>query len=538
MSSLSFHDKQHVLRLLQQQGQVKRIFDDFTRRSGLLLTKWTEKNADNVWVRNATLEKQIDKLLTELHDDLLSNIQNNTTGAWEASNLKNDELLTAFIKDMALPELIGKSKFEELEKGMFAHNMEALKAFQQRKIEGLTLSDTVWKSVDGAKQNLEYYLSSGISTGRPAASIASDIRQLLQDPDKRFRRVKNKEGKLILSKPMENYNPGQGRYRSSYKNALRIAATETNQAYHTADYERWQKQDFVIGIEVFRSKSNKGPCKICDPMVGRYPKGYKFKGQHPWCICQAVPIMLEGEDFIDFLMTGEVPEEMMIKDVPQSAIDFVNAQKENQEQWFVKENKQYFIHADKDIIGTARANASMFDTQSKEIAANIGVTVTNVNIKSDKRIYEKARLDYNGDVSKVKDIIRNTFITDSNSEDLLKEIAKTFNIDRIKHQSADTDPLGYSGTLLNVRLKNDTFAEIQINSAQMIYGKDVSPRTIIGDRLYRKIQKETGLSAGWGHIYYEEWRSLDRLNPNDQKRIKELEKLSRDYYNKLRAVKL
>ena len=135
--------------------------------------------------------------------------------------------------------------------------------------------------------------------------------------------------------------------------------------------------------------------------------------------------MLEGEDFIDFLMTGEVPEEMMIKDVPQSAIDFVNAQKENQEQWFVKENKQYFIHADKDIIGTARANAAMFDAQSKEIAANMGVTVTNVNIKSDKRIYEKAQLDYNGDVSKVKDIIRNTFITDSNSEDLLKEIAKT-----------------------------------------------------------------------------------------------------------------
>lgn len=251
---------------------------------------------------------------------------------------------------MALPELIGKSKFEELEKGMFARNMEALKAFQQRKIEGLTLSDTVWKSVDGAKQNLEYYLSSGISTGRPAASIASDIRQLMQDPDKRFRRVRNDEGKLILSKPMENYNPGQGRYRSSYKNALRVAATETNQAYHTADYERWQKQDFVIGIEVFRSKSNKGPCKICDPMVGRYPKGYKFKGQHPWCICQAVPIMLEGEDFIDFLMTGEVSEEMLIKDVPQSAIDFVNEKEANLNQWFVKENKQFFDNGNGSVV--------------------------------------------------------------------------------------------------------------------------------------------------------------------------------------------
>nr|DAL15351.1 MAG TPA_asm: minor capsid protein [Caudoviricetes sp.] len=344
MSSLSFHDKQHVLRLLNQQGQVKRIFDDFTRRSGLILTKWTEKNTDNVWIRNTTLEKQIDKLLTELHDNLLININNNTTGAWEASNLKNDDLLKAFIKDLSLPEIIGKSRYEKLEQGMFSRNMDALKAFQQRKIDGLTLSDTVWKSVEGAKENLEYYLSSGISTGRPAASISQDIRQLLQNPDKRFRRVKNDEGKLIMSKPMQDYTPGQGRYRSSYKNALRVAATETNQAYHTADYERWSKQGFVLGIEVFRSKSNKGPCAICDPMVGRYPKDYKFKGQHPWCICQAVPIMLEGEEYIDYLLTGVVPEDKIIKTVPQSAIDFVNAKEANQNQWFVKENSKYLLN--------------------------------------------------------------------------------------------------------------------------------------------------------------------------------------------------
>ncbi len=392
MSSLSFHDKQHVLRLLNQQGQVKRIFDDFTRRSGLILTKWTEKNTDNVWIRNATLEKQIDNLLTELHDNLLININNNTTGAWEASNLKNDDLLKAFIKDMALPEIIGKSRYEKLEQGMFARNMDALKAFQQRKIDGLTLSDTVWKSVEGAKENLEYYLSSGISTGRPAATIASDIRQLLQDPDKRFRRVKNEEGKLILSKPMQDYTPGQGRYRSSYKNALRVAATETNQAYHTADYERWSNQGFVLGIEVHRSKSNKGPCAICDPMVGKYPPGYKFKGNHPWCICFAVPIMLEGEEYIDYLLTGEVPEDKIIKTVPQSAIDFVNAKEANQNQWFVKENKEFFEaksdNASK-IVKKVRSNEEVADIQQRW--QNRSVEQFN-----DKRIEEKLNIKRGG----------------------------------------------------------------------------------------------------------------------------------------------
>ncbi|NDV81342.1 hypothetical protein [Bacteroides sp. 51] len=343
MSSLSFHDKQHVLRLLQQQGQVKRIFDDFTRRSGLILTKWTEKSPDNVWVRNSTLEKQIDTLLQELHDNLLANIDAHTIDAWEAANIKSDDLIKSYIKDLSISEIVGKSRYEELEKGMFARNMEALKGFQQRKINGFTVSDTVWKSVQGAKENLEYYLSSGISTGRPAASIAVDIRQLLEGPEKRFRRIRNEEGKLVLSQPMKDYHPGQGRYRSSYMNALRIAVTETNMAYHTADHERWKNQGFVLGIEVHRSKSNKGPCSICDPMVGRYPKDFKFTTWHPFCICFAVPVMLEGEEFIDYLLTSEVPEDKLIKTVPQSAIDYINAKEANQKQWFVKENAKYLL---------------------------------------------------------------------------------------------------------------------------------------------------------------------------------------------------
>lgn len=538
MPSLSYHDERHVLRLLSQQGEIKRVFDEFVRRSGLVLTKWTEKSVDNVWVRNASLERQIEKLLDELQSNLLANINNNTAGAWDASNLKNDDLINAFVKNLALSEIVGKSQYKQLERGMFARNMDALKAFQKRKVEGLALSDRIWKSVEGAKENLEFYLSSGISTGRPAASISQDIRQLLQNPDKRFRRIKNSEGKLVYSKPMQDYHPGIGSYRSSYKNALRVAATETNQAYHTADYERWKDQGFVLGIEVRRSKSNKGPCDICDPMVGRYPKDYKFIGNHPWCVCYAVPIMLEGEEFTDYLLTGKVPEDKIVKTIPKSAIDFVNAKESNSQMSFVKDNEKYFSEGSKDVIGRTKANAVEFDSKSKEIASKMGVTVTDVNIKSDKRIFEKARLDYNGDVSKVKDIIRNTFITDSeDNARLIDEISKVFKIEKSKIQSENTDPLGYSGVLLNIKLKNNIFAEIQLNSAQMIYGKDVSPRGIIGDKIYDKIKKQTGLEPGLGHKYYEEWRALSQNIPSERKRMKELEDLSKSYYNKLRNFK-
>lgn len=342
MSSISFHDKQHILRLFNQQGQIKNIFDDFARKAGIILSSYTDNGESNVWIRNKVLENRIDDLLNNLHEDLISNIDSNTQAAWSDSDAKNDDIVKLFIQDLSIADIVGKSAAESIEKGMFTRNMEAMKAFQQRRIDGLSVSDRIWKVTESAKENLEYMLESGISTGRPAASISQDIRQLLQDPDKRFRRIRDEKGNLVMSKPMKDYNPGPGKYRSSYKNALRIAATETNMAYRLADYERWQKMAFVVGIDVSRSKSNKGPCPVCDAMVGRYPKDYMFLGNHPWCICVAVPVMLEGDEFIDYLIDKKVPEGKMITEIPKDALSYVQESKSFMKSYVVQQNKAYY----------------------------------------------------------------------------------------------------------------------------------------------------------------------------------------------------
>ena len=192
---------------------------------------------------------------------------------------------------------------------------------------------------DSTKSQLEFYLDSGVVAGRNANGISSDIRQILQNPQKRFRRIRNEKGELVLSQPMKNYHPGQGVYRSAYKNALRTSATTTNIAYRSADYERWSKQDFILGIEIHRSSNNRGPCRICDAMVGRYPKTFKFTGFHPFCICFATPITMEPEDFADFLLNDTVPQGQTITDIPQAAKDFVAKNKnELQSTFWYKDN--------------------------------------------------------------------------------------------------------------------------------------------------------------------------------------------------------
>ena len=68
--------------------------------------------------------------------------------------------------------------------------------------------------------------------------------------------MKGADGKLALSKNAKAFHPGQGVYRSSYKNAMRLTLTETNAAYRLADQDRWQRMDFVVGMRVHKSKNH------------------------------------------------------------------------------------------------------------------------------------------------------------------------------------------------------------------------------------------------------------------------------------------
>ena len=67
-----------------------------------------------------------------------------------------------------------------------------------------------------------------------------------------------------------------------------------------------------------------------------------------------------------------------------------------------------------------------------------------------------------------------------------------------------------------------------MNTAKMIYAKEKpeDAMRIIGEGLWNKIRKETGIEGGLGHKYYEQWRLLD---PNSEE-AKKIVKLSVEYY--------
>ncbi len=336
---LTFYEKQHLQRMIQQQGSIKYIYDDFIRKVGVHMTGWTDTGSGDIWMRNKRIENAIQKELTELHSKMLLNMDDFATDAWKRSNLKNDELVSAFIKDMAISETA--------KKGMFARNADAFKAFMNRKSsDGLTLSDRVWRVMGSAKENIEFYLESGLSTGRPAALISQDVRQLLKEPDRIFHRIRNSKGKLVPSAPMAAYHPGTGVYRSSYMNALRLAVTNTNEMYRTADHDRWKSLPFVIGFDVKRSANAADDCPICEAMVGRYPKEYLFRGNHAFCICYATPVLNNEDEFVDALVNDDFSAVKQIEDLPTGPRSFIQEQidkgKLTKDSYFLRQNKQFF----------------------------------------------------------------------------------------------------------------------------------------------------------------------------------------------------
>ncbi|HWV30638.1 MAG TPA: hypothetical protein VN038_13350 [Dyadobacter sp.] len=283
------------------------------------------------------LNARLNKLLKDLHDKVTATILNGIAKSWESANVQNDNLVKAVLKNLNVPD-------ETLRK-YSNRNLESLKTFQDRKVAGMNLSGRVWNLTEQIQQSLEMALDIGLGEGRTAQQLSQDVRQYLNEPDKLFRRVRDKWGVLQLSKASKAYRPGQGVYRSAYKNAMRLTRTETNMGYRKSDHERWKNMDFIVGFEVQRS-NHVYPCDVCDTFVGKYPKSYVFVGQHPHCRCRAIPILATEEEMEEFFAsqiqgeTAEIKSQNRVTSMPQPYMDWI---KNNEKRILKSSNVPYFI---------------------------------------------------------------------------------------------------------------------------------------------------------------------------------------------------
>lgn len=347
MAKMNKYDSQHWRNQAAYERQVDAIYRAAAKEAAALGVSIKDFNPDRLFSFSdyPNTRKKIEKLLSDLQTGIMAVIVNGIRSEWTLANQKNDELARQVFGDN-----VGKLTKEQ-ERRYFSTNGAARDAFIKRKTDGLGLSDRVWKYTNQFKDEIELGLDLGIRSGRSADELSRDLRSYLHHPDKLFRRVRNKHGQLVLSQRARAYHPGRGVYRSSYKNARRLAATETNIAYRTADYERWQQFDFVVGIEIKLSNNHPEP-DICDDLKGRYPKDFKFTGWHPHCRCHVETVLKTPDELIADnrrIMEGGKPTETSVNtvaDVPQAFTDWVEANRERMTAakslpYFIRDNSKY-----------------------------------------------------------------------------------------------------------------------------------------------------------------------------------------------------
>ena len=161
------------------------------------------------------------------------------------------------------------------------------------------ISKRIWEHNKDYFTQVEILMNAGITQGKSSKEIASILRKLSKNPNSidinelrrlGFDAVGGESKYRQIERQITNYAPGQGIYKSSRKNAYRLARTEINRAYRLQDHLQMSKFEFVKGWRVHLSGQHPRT-DICDSMVGDYPKNFKFSGWHPACICFATPIL-------------------------------------------------------------------------------------------------------------------------------------------------------------------------------------------------------------------------------------------------------
>ena len=321
---------------------------------------------------------------------------------------------------------------------------------------GLNLAQTVWNYCQQTKSEFEMAMSNtiadGIKKGSSAEEVGKSIRKYLNDPDMMYRRYhtikvqKNGKKKDVVTwrrrriidgkvrfveEPLEKV--GMGVYRSARKNALRVARTEINSAYHKARNERWQNEPFVIGQYIHVSPQHNID-DICNDLEGRYPKDYVWISWHPQCICTSDPITIQGEEkkaFYKRLMAGEdmsnyvspfavltMPEKynQYIKDNSEA---IVKAGMRGKLAWHLQDNTKYWVHllspSDRKKLGLkAVSSRELILAKAKERHA----LRTKEQIDKIQSRWDKHRRDYYNGL--VHNLLGSKSVTDIKSQDLFE----------------------------------------------------------------------------------------------------------------------
>ena len=280
----------HSIRLAGYAERVQSVYDTLNKEiASSVIRACYDGSVPFRFADYPLTKKKIDEVQAAFVRDLRSVIYSGTSEEWKQSNLVQDLLADNVLK------FYGVKRNSKRARVYYLTNSDALKAFQRRKDDGLGLSERLWNQSKDYKEEMEHAISSAIEKGTSAVKLSKRLSKYLQDFTSLKHDYKEKFGKAVTCQDCE--------YRS-----IRLARSEINMAYRTAEQERWKQFDFVLGYEVKLTQNGHHVPDICDDLAGKYPKDFIFMGWHPNCMCYVVPILKTEEQFWNDEDVSEIVE--------------------------------------------------------------------------------------------------------------------------------------------------------------------------------------------------------------------------------------
>lgn len=148
----------------------------------------------------------------------------------------------------------------------------------KKNLQGLTVSERVWDLTARTEQDLKRLIANGIAQGNSPYEISKRIEKYVSP-------------KVGMADEL-GIQTGPGVYRSPYRNAMRIARTETNRAYTQASANFYKEKPWVESVDVTLSPDH-DVADECDDLADGGPytpeQADGLIPAHPHCMCTLTP---------------------------------------------------------------------------------------------------------------------------------------------------------------------------------------------------------------------------------------------------------
>ena len=166
----------HFRRTESYAAAIDRLYDaavaDFAR---LASTVTVDPDKPFEFAKGPAFQAKAQEIVDRLAAGMSAVIRTGTEKEWLYANQKND----AFLRHIMDTSKIGKRTMNKLSD----RNLNALDAFQKRKVGGLDLSQRVWQYAGQTKSLMEMGIDIAVGDGRPATKLSRDLRSYLHEPE-------------------------------------------------------------------------------------------------------------------------------------------------------------------------------------------------------------------------------------------------------------------------------------------------------------------------------------------------------------------